>query len=70
MITTAQQILESFDTLSDSEKHHVAVEILRRSPDVAEDDMIESLHVAAEEGFLRMDAEEDSQNGDSNRATR
>jgi len=34
MSTTAQDILEKFDRLPETDKHEVAVEILRRTPDI------------------------------------
>ena len=40
------------------------MEIIRRTPDISEEEMIESLHAAAEDGFLRLDAEEEARNAD------
>jgi hypothetical protein len=59
MTFAAEQILGSFDSLSDAEKHQVAVEILRRvsgstSGDLADDE----LSAAADQLFCDLDAEE------------
>lgn len=59
MNTTVQQVLQSFDVLSESDKHRVAVEILRRvSADAAGDIPESALVEAAEELFRALDAEE------------
>ena len=54
-----QQLLESFDALSEADKHRAAVEILRRYGDPAQDDLPEAgLVEAADELFRALDAEE------------
>ena len=59
MTTAVHQLLESFDALSETDKHQAAVEILRRVPLVGEGDMPESALVeAADELFRALDAEE------------
>lgn len=59
MNTSVQQLLESFDVLSEADKHRVAVEILRRVSGDAEGDVPGSALVeAAEELFRALDAEE------------
>ncbi|HTU93195.1 MAG TPA: hypothetical protein VMF69_24155 [Gemmataceae bacterium] len=59
MNPTVQQLLESFDMLSEADKHHAAMEILRRVSADAEGDVSESgLVEAAEEWFRALDAEE------------
>lgn len=56
---TSQQLLESFEQLPESEKHQIAIEILRRTlslevPSLAE----EELTLSAEALFLSLDREE------------
>lgn len=56
---SAQQIIESFEHLSESEKQRVAYEILRRSahleiPPLTDDELV----AAAEDLFLALDAKE------------
>jgi hypothetical protein len=59
MTATVRQLLDSFDTLSDADKHQVAVEILRRFGSAAEGDLPEAALVeAADELFRALDAEE------------
>ena len=59
MTATVQQLLDSFDALSDAEKHQAAVEILRRCASAAAGDLPESaLVTAADELFRALDAEE------------
>jgi hypothetical protein len=59
--TAVQQVLESFDALSEADKHRVAVEILRRVSPVGEGDVPESALVEAADELLRaLDAEEAS----------
>jgi hypothetical protein len=59
MNTTVQKVLESFDVLSEADKHRVAVEILRRvSADAAGDISELALVEAADELFRALDAEE------------
>jgi hypothetical protein len=59
MNTTVQQLLESFDALSEADKQQVAVEILRRVAAGIEGDVPESALVeAADELFRALDAEE------------
>ena len=61
MTETIQQLLSSFDVLSDADKHQVAMEILRRVPLTEEGDIPENALVgAADELFRTLDAEEDS----------
>jgi hypothetical protein len=59
MTHAVQQLLGTFDALTDAEKHEVAAQLLRRvvvaeTGDVPE----ESLVLAAEELFLELDARE------------
>ena len=57
MTTSVRQLLESFEVLSDAEKHEAALEILRRTSSAG--DVPESALVAAtEELFRKMDEEE------------
>jgi hypothetical protein len=57
--SAVQQILDTFDALSEADKHHAAVEILRRVLPAAEGDIPESALVeAADELFRALDAEE------------
>jgi hypothetical protein len=59
MNTAVQQLLESFDALSEADKQRAAVEILRRvSADVAGDVPESTLVEAADELFRALDAEE------------
>lgn len=59
MTTTVQQLLDSFDALPDADKHLAIVEILRRFPGAAEDDLPESALIgAADELFRTLDEEE------------
>jgi hypothetical protein len=59
-----QQLLDSFDGLSDSEKQEAAVEILRRVlPSVPPELPEEALVAAAEQLFLELDAREASDAG-------
>jgi len=59
MTFAAQQILGSFDSLSDLEKHQVAIEILRRVSGSASGDLTdEELSAAADQLFCELDAEE------------
>jgi hypothetical protein len=61
MNTTVQKVLESFDALSENDKHRAAVEILRRvSSDAAGDTPESALVEAADELFRALDAEEAS----------
>ncbi len=65
MALSAQQIIESFEGLPESEKQRVAYEILRRSvyldvPPLADEELV----AAAEDLFLALDARE-SENGSS-----
>jgi hypothetical protein len=59
MTAPVQHILDSFDALSDADKHQAAVEILRRYAGAAEGDLPEGALVeAADELFQALDAEE------------
>jgi hypothetical protein len=59
MTVPVQQLLDSFDALSDADKHQAAVEILRRSVAAAEGDLPEDVLVeAADELFQVLDVEE------------
>jgi hypothetical protein len=61
MTNTIQQLLDSFDALPDSDKHQVAVEILRRVAVSIDGDLPEDALVgAADELFCTLDAEEDA----------
>ena len=65
MTLSAQQIIESFDHLPESEKQRVAYEILRRSihlkiPPLTDEELV----TAAEDLFLALDARE-TKNGSS-----
>ncbi|HZY89867.1 MAG TPA: hypothetical protein VFE78_33910, partial [Gemmataceae bacterium] len=56
---TVQQLLDSFDALSDADKHQAAVEILRRVAGAGRGDLPEDALVgAADELFRALDAEE------------
>ena len=59
MTATVRQLLDSFDALSDADKHQVAVEILRRLGAAAQGDVPEAALVeAADELFGALDDEE------------
>jgi hypothetical protein len=59
MTATVQQLLNSFDSLSEADRHQAAVEILRRFGGVAEGDVPEAALVeAADELFRALDAAE------------
>jgi len=59
MATGVQQVPDSFDALTEADKHRAAVEILRRVLPAAEGDVPESaLVAAADELFHSLDAEE------------
>jgi hypothetical protein len=59
MTTAVQQLLNSFDALTDAEKQEAAVEVLRRlQQSVPADLPEEALVAAAEELFLDLDARE------------
>ena len=59
MNPTLQQLLDTFDSLPEAEKHRAAVEIFRRVSLTTEGDVPESALVeAAEELFQALDAEE------------
>jgi hypothetical protein len=61
MSAATQQILDSFDALSDAEKHPVGIEVLRRIATVDESDFTgQALVVAADELFRTLDEEEDN----------
>ena len=59
MTAVAQQVLATFDSLSQADKHQVAVEILRRMSASDEGNLPEAALVeAADELFRALDAEE------------
>lgn len=59
MTTAIQQLLSSFDSLPDIEKHRAAVEILRRTEELSPVELSDAALVgAAEELFLTLDAAE------------
>jgi hypothetical protein len=59
MTATVQQLLDSFDALSDIDKHQAAIEILRRFAGSVDGDLPESALVgAADELFRDLDAQE------------
>jgi hypothetical protein len=59
MTAAVRQLLDSFDALSEADKHQAAVEILRRFPGAAQGDVPEAALVeAADELFRALDAEE------------
>jgi hypothetical protein len=61
MSTAVEQLLESFDALSQTDKKQAALEILRRVSPTVEGDLPESVLVeAAEDLFRTLDAEEAS----------
>ncbi len=65
MTLSAQQIIESFEHLPESEKQRVAYEILRRSVHLAIPPLTdEELIAATEDLFLALDARE-AKNGSS-----
>lgn len=62
MTAAAQQLLNSFDSLPKSDKHAIAVEILRRVGQSTSDELSdEAIVAAADELFCTLDGEE-SQN--------
>lgn len=66
MITTARELLEVFDTLPEVEKHHVVVDLLRRS--ASEGGLSDEAFVeAAEEMFSSLEAEEAKQDANAKR---
>jgi hypothetical protein len=68
MTTAVRQLLDSFDALSETEKHQATVELLRRvQRDPFEAVPDEAFVAAAEELFLEFDAREAA---DANRKTR
>lgn len=59
MNPAVQRLLESFDALSEADKHRAAVEIIRRVSAPAKGDVPESALVeAADERFRALDADE------------
>ncbi len=59
MTTVVQQLLDSFDSLPEADKHQAAVEILRRVSASVEGDLPDAALVeAADALFLALDAEE------------
>lgn len=59
MTVTVENLLVSFEQLSETEKHELAIEVVRRtdifgSPDLSDDE----LALAAEDLFLALDQEE------------
>jgi len=61
MSATVQQFVDSFDKLSDADKHEVSIEILRRITSADENDLPEqTLVTAADELFRTLDEEEAS----------
>jgi hypothetical protein len=69
MTLSAQQIIDSFDRLSEPEKEKVAYEILRRSVHLEIPPLTdEELTVAAEDLFIALDARE-AENGSSEPGT-
>jgi hypothetical protein len=59
MTAGVQQLLRSFDALSEAEKQEAAAEVLRRTLPAGSDDLPEeSLTMAAEALFLELDARE------------
>jgi hypothetical protein len=66
MTTATREFLESFDALSDREKHEVVVELLRRSTaDGGLSD--EALNLAVEEAFVNPDAKVEAKNAQAKR---
>ncbi len=61
MSASVQALINSFDALSEAERHEAVVEILRRSmPSDAAELSDDALVLAAEELFLELDAREAS----------
>jgi hypothetical protein len=59
MIATAQELLDSFETLSDADAHQVAAEILRQLTGMGQGDLSEATLVsAADELFRTLDEQE------------
>ena len=59
MSTAVQQVLDAFNALSEADKHHAVVEMLRRALPGAEGDVPEAALVeAADELFRALDTEE------------
>ena len=58
MTIAAQQLLNSFDSLPDADKHEIVVEILRRVAVSGTDDLSDETLVATSELFSTLDAEE------------
>ena len=59
MTEAVQQLLQTFDALTDAEKQEATVQLLRRAVEVESGDVPEdALVVAAEELFLELDARE------------
>jgi hypothetical protein len=59
MTASVQKLLDSFEALSESDKHQAAVEILRRFTGSVEGDLSDSALVeVADELFRALDAEE------------
>ena len=59
MTAPVQQLLDTFDALSDADKHLTAVEILRRFAGAAHGELLDcALVEAADELFRALDAEE------------
>ena len=59
MSADVQHILDSFDALTETDKHKVAVEVLRRWTSLGKGDLPEEALVeAADELFRALDAEE------------
>lgn len=59
MSTSVQELLDSFEALSDAEKHEAAVELLRRVQEESPGDLSDQALVeAADELFRGLDARE------------
>ena len=59
MTTAVKELLDSFDALSDAEKHEAAAHLLQRALQLPAGDIPEpALVSAAEELFLKLDARE------------
>jgi len=59
MTEAVQQLLQTFDALTDAEKQEATVQLLRRAVEVESGDVPEdALVAAAEELFLELDARE------------
>jgi hypothetical protein len=68
MSTSVQQLLSSFDTLSDAEKHEAAVELLRRVQKETPGELSEQALVeAADELFRELDSREAANGEDAAR---